>query len=111
MVVDSDREDFLRAVLVDDVFIEVFLDDVGLDLGKLFVEGHGEVFLLHHSLLLVIFFNKMIDFPDAAFADRKAGTGIVNWHIVLVMDRDIPLAEAALDMLGFLFRHSISSFP
>ena len=104
MVVDRDGEDLLGAVLVDDVFVKILLDDMWLVLGQDIVELAGEflmLFLLGGGVVLV---EEVIDLAHTVLADGKAGIRVIDRHIVLIMDFDRALAEAAL-MRDWLLRH------
>ena len=101
MVVDGDGQDLLGAVLIDDVFIEILLDDMRLVLREDLIELAGEVVLFLLLRLCLVHINIMIDFADAVLADGKARRRIVDRHIVFVVDRDHALAETAAMLRGF----------
>ena len=104
VVIDRDGENLFGAVLIDDVFVEILLDDVWLVLGQDIVKLSCELlmlFLLGGSIVLI---KEVIDFAHTVFADGKAGVWVINWHIVLIVDFDRALAEAAL-MRDWLLRH------
>ena len=81
VVVDGDGEDFLRAVLVDDVLIEVLLDDVRLVLLEDLVELGGEVRRLLLSRVLFVELDVVGELLDAVLADAEARGRVVDRHV------------------------------
>jgi hypothetical protein len=51
----------------------------------------------------VVLIQEMVDVPDAALADGKAGAGVVDGHIVLVVNGHYPLAHGAAYLRGGSF--------
>ena len=105
MVVDRHGEDLLGAILVDDVFVQIFLDDMGLVLGEDVVQLDGKILLFLGGIGGIVFFEDAVDLLDAALADGESRVGIKDGHIVLAMHRDDLLAEAALVLRGIWGRH------
>ena len=103
VVVDSHGQHLFGLVLVDDVLVQIFLDLVGLVLVQDIRELLREIMVLCLSGGHVVLVQEMIDVAYAAFADGKAGTGVVNGHIVLVMHRHHPFAHAAAHLGGGSF--------
>ena len=106
VVVDGDGEDFLRAILIDDVGVEILLDEVRARLFQ-----HVTQLLAKRRALLrgdgcVVLVEVAVDLTHAVLADRKARVRIVDRHIVLVAHVDDALAERAL-MLDRIFRHEV----
>ena len=110
MVVDGDGEDLLRAVLIDDVLVEIRLDDMGLVLLQDLVELLGEIELLLLGARRLVFLDEIVYVLDAVLADGKARVRVEDRHIVLIVHRDLALAETAGMLDRFLSRHRDSPF-
>ena len=110
MVVDGDGEDLLRAVLIDDVLVEVRLDDMRLVLLQDLVELAGKVELLLLDVRRLVLLDEIVYILDAVLADGKARVRVKDRHIVLIVHRDLALAEAAGMLDRFLSRHHDSPF-
>ena len=110
VIVDGDGENLFGAVLIDDVFVEISLDDMRLVLFQDVVELVGEVLLFFFRVCIFVLFNEIVYVLDAVLADGKARVRVEDRHIVLVVDGDLALAEAACMFDGFLFGHVVPSF-
>ena len=110
MVVDGDGEDLLRAILIDDVLVEVRLDDMRLVLLQDLIELTGEVELLLLDIRRLVLLDEIVYILDAVLADGKARVRVKDRHIVLIVHRDLSLAEAAGMLDRFLSRHHDSPF-
>ena len=106
VVVDGDGEDFLRAILIDDVGVEILLDEVRARLFQHVTQLLAERRALLRGDGCVVFVEVAVDLAHAVLADRKARVRIVDRHIVLVAHVDDTLAERAL-MLDRIFRHEV----
>ena len=104
VVVDGDGQDFLRAVLIDDVLIEVLLDDMRFVLLENLIELCGEVRRLFFLSVGLVHLDVMREFLDAVLADAEARGRVVNRHVEGVMDFDFALAEAAALLHDWFFR-------
>ena len=104
VVVDGDGEDFLRAVLIDDVGVEILLDEVRARLFQHVAQLLAERRALLRGDGCVVLVEEAIDFTHTVLADGKARIWIVDRHIVLIVHIDDSLAEGAL-MLDRIFRH------
>ena len=96
MIVDRDRENFLRVILIDDVGVEIILDEVRARLLQHIAELGAEraVLLGRHRLIVLV--EETVDLAHTVPADGKARVRIVNRHIVLVAHVNDALAETAL---------------
>ena len=110
MIVDGDGEDLLRAILIDDVLVEVRLDDMRLVLLQDLVELAGEVELLLLNARRLVLLDEIVYILDAVLADGKSRVRIKDRHIVLIVHRDLALAETAGMLDRFLSRHYDSPF-
>ena len=106
VVVDGDGEDFLRAILIDDVGVEILLDEVRARLFQHVTQLLAERRALLRGDGCVVLVEVAVDLAHAVLADRKARVRIVDRHIVLVAHVDNALAERAL-MLDRIFRHEV----
>ena len=110
VVVDGDGEDLLRAILMDDVLVEIRLDDMGLVLLQDLVELLGEIELLLLGARRLVLLDEIVYVLDAVLADGKARVRVEDRHIVLIVHRDLALAETAGMLDRFLSRHRDSPF-
>ena len=96
VIVDRDRENFLRVILIDDVGVEIILDEVRARLLQHIAELGAEraVLLGRHRLIVLV--EETVDLAHTVPADGKARVRIVNRHIVLVAHVNDALAETAL---------------
>ena len=106
VVVDGDGEDFLRAILIDDVGVEILLDEVRARLFQHVTQLLAERCALLRGDGCVVLVEIAVDLAHAVLTDRKARVRIVDRHIVLVAHVDNALAERAL-MLDRIFRHEV----
>ena len=110
VVVDGDGEDLLRAVLIDDVLVEVRLDDMRLVLLQDLIELTGKVELLLLDVRRLVLLDEIVYVLDAVLADGKSRVRVKDRHIILIVHRDLALAEAAGMLDRFLSRHHDSPF-
>ena len=110
MVVDGYGEDLLRTVLIDDVLIEVRLDDMRLVLLQNLVELAGKIELLLLDARRLVLLDEIVYVLDAVLADGKSRVRVKDRHIILIVHRDLALAEAAGMLDRFLSRHYDSPF-
>ena len=104
VIVDRDGEDFFRAVLLDDIGVQILFDEVRASLFQHVVELHAERCALLRGDGRVVLVEETVDLTHTVLADCKACIRIVDRHIVLIAHVDDALAEAAL-MLYRIFRH------
>ena len=110
MVVDGYGENLLRTVLIDDVLVEVRLDDMRLVLLQNLVELASKIELLLLDARRLVLLDEIVYVLDAVLADGKSRVRVKDRHIILIVHRDLALAEAAGMLDRFLSRHYDSPF-
>ncbi len=100
MIVRGNRQNFFRALLLDDKFVQISFDDVRLIFFEKFAESVFEIsFTLGRDgtgfFAVFVFGDVFVKLFDTIFADGKTGVRIENRHIDLRVNRNASSAQTA----------------